>query len=387
MGCKFVGIPQEIHNLLKLFAKKTQISLSIDKIKHFCLHRIIAVGKQDPVILLYAFGGYSYQTRVTRFYSQIPISNIVAELNKFWHDVKTTINQIDPDWLLPEGLGTFQEVPPLLTAQPLLIGSKVMPSLAELNKLTGRLASPFSTANKAMVQQSIDALINYHNHYVTYTAMMLLAATGYRAVRNPLPLLSLFLPHYHCMVISDKDDEDFTNTRIVAVGSILAQQLNYYQNHIEKLCNLIIILKPELGEHIHSAIDKLRIALLNSFGENQTLLKSVKNNVKLPGPLFELQMKQDSLQCIAISPKTLKARLKGFKFPINFGRHVLRSYLLKKQLPSELINFQLGHWSTGEAALGDYSSFELNEAINLLTPIIDEMLQEQGWQALPTLLV
>ncbi|MDP5130894.1 MAG: hypothetical protein NWQ54_08410, partial [Paraglaciecola sp.] len=220
------SIEKEIHNLLKLFAKKTQISLSIDKIKHFCLHRIIAVGQQDPVILLYAFGGYSYQTRVTRFYSQIPISNIVAELNKFWHDVKTTINQIDPDWLLPEGLGTFQEVPPLLTAQPLLIGSKVMPSLAELNKLTGRLASPFSTANKAMVQQSIDALINYHNHYVTYTTMMLLAATGYRAVRNPLPLLSLFLPHYHCMVISDKDDEDFTNTRIVAVGSILAQQLN-----------------------------------------------------------------------------------------------------------------------------------------------------------------
>ncbi|CAI3798258.1 hypothetical protein [Rheinheimera sp. MM224] len=188
------------------------------------------------------------------------------------------------------------------------------------------------------------------------------------------------------MVISDKDDDDFTNTRIVAVAPLLEQQLLNYQHHIVHLRHHLAVLQPELSEHVRLALNKLTTALVNSLTQNHSLITQMKNNDRLPGPLFYLSHKYRKLQFHAITPKWLQAQLENFAYPINFGRHVLRSHLLKQCVPPELSNFQMGHWSTGEAALGEYSSFEISEAIALLTPVIDTMLQEQGWRALPTLL-
>lgn len=373
-------LDKELYRFFKNLDKKTQIKLSTEKLKNFCLHRMIAKGQQDPVLLLFAFGGYSYQTRVTRFYSHTTTTEIAAQLNTFWSELQQDIQQIQPDAQLPEGLTSF------VAKEHNQMGSNTVPTTEELTQLTNQLRHRLSLFKRLELQMSVQKVVEYHNHYVIYTAIMLLQGTGYRAVKNPLPLLSFFLPEYHAVVISDKDDDDFTNTRIVAVAPVLEQQLLNYQHHIVHLRHHLAVLQPELSEHVKLALNKLTTALVNSLTQNHSLITQVKNNDHLPGPLFYLSHKHRQLKYHAITPKWLQAQLENFAYPINFGRHVLRSHLLQKSVPPELTNFQMGHWSTGEAALGDYSAFEISEAIALLNPVIDTMLQEQGWYAIPTLL-
>ncbi|MDD4864228.1 MAG: hypothetical protein PHE38_09470 [Alishewanella agri] len=377
---KEIDLDKEFIRFFKGLYKKTRITLSIEKLKNFCLHRMISKGQQDPIFLLFAFGDYSYQTRVTRFYSKTTTTEIAEQLNTFWRDVLSDLRMIEPDIQLPEGLINFE------AKEDKALGSNSVPVNEELLKLTTDLCQKLSLFKRLELQMYVHKLIEYHNNYVLYTSVMLLQGTGYRAVKNPLPIFTFFLPEYHAMVISDKDDEDFTNTRIVAVAPVLEEQLLNYQHHVLHLRHHLALIQPELSEHINQAFNKLQTSFLNTMTQNHSLIGQIKNNDRLPGPLFHLSLRLNHIQFHAITPKWLKSQLFQFDYPINFGRHILRTHLLKQSAPPELINFQMGHWSTGEAALGDYSSFEISEAIALLRPVINIMLKDQGWRPQPTLL-
>lgn len=373
-------LDKELIRFFKILYKKTQINLSAEKLKNFCLHRMLAKGQQDPIFLLFAFGGYSYQTRVTRFYSKTSTCEIAEQLNLFWADVLSDLQRINPSNTLPDGLINF------VAKEDKPIGSNSVPVKEDLLRLTSDLSQNLFQFKRLELQMHVQKLMEYHNNYVLYTSVMLLQGTGYRAVKNPLPIFTFFLPEYHAMVITDKDDEDFTNTRIVAVAPVLEEQLLNYQQHVVHLRHHLALLQPELSEHINQALNKLQTSLLNTLTQNHSLIGQMKNNDRLPGPLFYLNFKNNQVQFNAITPKWLKSELTNFNYPINFGRHILRTYLLNQSVPPELINFQMGHWSTGEAALGDYSSFELSEAIDLLCPVINIMLKEVRWLPQPTLL-
>ncbi|MGU5726872.1 hypothetical protein [Aeromonas caviae] len=62
----------------------------------------------------------------------------------------------------------------------------------------------------------------------------------------------------------------------------------------------------------------------------------------------------------------------------------MKSQLIKRQVEPELIDWQMGHWMTGQTPLGYYSALSHVEASRYLAPILDEMLSEVGWQAIPS---
>ena len=64
----------------------------------------------------------------------------------------------------------------------------------------------------------------------------------------------------------------------------------------------------------------------------------------------------------------------------------MKSRLLMRRVDPELIDWQMGHWMTGQAPLAYYSALSHVEVSRLLAPILDEMLQEVGWLALPSLI-
>ncbi|HHQ4588656.1 TPA: hypothetical protein ACSP19_002045, partial [Aeromonas veronii] len=74
----------------------------------------------------------------------------------------------------------------------------------------------------------------------------------------------------------------------------------------------------------------------------------------------------------------------ALRLPSNAGRHWLKSQLIERQIDPELIDWQMGHWMTGQAPLGYYSALSHVDVSRYLAPVIDQMLREVGWQALPS---
>ena len=210
---------------------------------------------------------------------------------------------------------------------------------------------------------------------------MVLYATGYRAVYNPLPLLDLVLPRYKALVISDKDDSDFTHTRLVPLPDVLVAQIDHYREHLSSLKGYIAAFQPSVVNKIMGFLDEQHDCYFSKLGSNQQWYREIKNSRSNLGPLFYLSIGKTRLKANIVSPSWLSGRVKH-DCPINAGRHFLRSELLRKGLSSELINFQMGHWSVGQAPLGDYSCFEFGEAIGELLPELSEILEECRWEAI-----
>lgn len=72
------------------------------------------------------------------------------------------------------------------------------------------------------------------------------------------------------------------------------------------------------------------------------------------------------------------------QLPANAGRHWLKSELIKRKVDPEWIDWQMGHWMTGQAPLAYYSAFNHVEVSMQLGVVLDEMLKEVGWKSLPS---
>lgn len=101
-------------------------------------------------------------------------------------------------------------------------------------------------------------------------------ATGYRAVHNPLPALSLHLKTYGLLAISDKDDADFTHARLVCVSPLLSEQLHYYEDHLRHLAELIRYRLPELAQTIDRQLRQDELLLMQHPTEAADWYKTVK---------------------------------------------------------------------------------------------------------------
>ncbi|HHQ4590626.1 TPA: hypothetical protein ACSP19_004089, partial [Aeromonas veronii] len=178
--------------------------ISLDKLYSFTDRFCFATGSMDPVILDFSYQVALSRTRVTRSYACIDDQHRFRALSRLWHDITQYIHSADSNLLLPK----LFESRPWCRQQHL--GSTFTPSQEACKRLVSCLRTSLEQSNPS-VTYPLAQLIQYHNAYATYTAFLLMFATGYRAVHNPLPSLSLQLRAYHLLGISDKDDADFTH--------------------------------------------------------------------------------------------------------------------------------------------------------------------------------
>ena len=115
--------------------------------------------------------------------------------------------------------------------------------------------------------------------------------------------------------------------------------------------------------------------------------KRVKNSRQLLGPLFHFRKIHNQWTAVNLSPAVLVAEQPaGIRLPANAGRHWLKTRLLAERVDPELIDWQMGHWMTGQAPMGYYSIFNHVENRERLAPTLDRLLQEVGWLALNSLI-
>ena len=374
--------------LKKISEKQDSGRVSIKNISHFLSTFIHCTNCIDPIFLDFSYSVKLSSTRVTRSYSNIDNEHRCRQLKKLWDEVESLCFQFNKKPLpvtlfeLPD----FDVFPEVLQRNNSL-GSTFTPTNGRIRELVSHLSEQVMVSVPSK-RCSLNELINHHNHFTVYTAWMLLFATGYRASWNPLPTLSLYLPRYNLMSISDKDDALFSHSRIVAVPSELVSQLDNYIVHLQTFRSQIRLLEPEIASQIDDVLNVDETVLsLNSI-EFDKWYRDIRKSHSKHGPLFLIESIGNTYRATSLSPKLLKEFVPSFNnLPINAGRHWLKSSLLARNVDSELINFQMGHAQIGELPLGSYSALCHLDVINALLPTLDTLLEEVQWKTLKSALI
>ena len=374
-----------IESFLKKLNQRHHCQISLQRIEYFLSNAMMAVEKFDPVILEILSGELSYYSRSPRHYAWYSEFEINQRIQELWVDIFERIRLYNPQCDTPL-IGILSA-----SKDECGIGSQYTPSKAAIADWVSLHQANLRQFTAFDVVKRLSTLIDYHNQYTIYTLILLINASGYRAVYNPLPSFDLFLLRYHALCISDKDSsKTFSHTRIVACPSVLMEQLRYYREHVQTLANLTSHLLPQDSFHLYAQCCDHQLINLTTKKERLDWFLSVKNSQSNDG-LFLLFL-QDKHNKEEDEDTSLRSKNPGPKLlsefidlPLNFGRHYVRRYLQCKKMHQELIKFQLGHWVAGETPLEKHSSLIHKDAITQLLPVLDEMIAELGWQAIPSL--
>ena len=204
-----------------------------------------------------------------------------------------------------------------------------------------------------------DYWVNLHNDYTLYVAEMLGFATGYRAVRDPLDSLTQidWVTGFAC--ISDKDDLDYYNARLVWIPHLVLDQLCYYQQHCRLLGERLMLINPQLARKLLSHGE--------GSGETVPFLFLLRPNGKV----------------LHLRPSEIHHRLQDiFPVPVNVNRSYLRTRLRELNCPGEMVNYFLGHWENGEEPFGPYSTLSPLAYKQTFAALLEQILLGDGWRAI-----
>ena len=370
-----------VRKLKKLSDRHASGRVSVRRLVNFVSYYLNSTDVIDPIFIDYSYAVHMYTTRVARSYANVRDHFRTEQLSKLWQNVEQDI-QLFTGKPLPVSLFElrhFDQTNPFL-------GSSFTPTNDAIATLINSLTKRVSASIPGFQHRLLD-MIEYHNAFTAYTAWMLLFGTGYRAAWNPLPTFALFLPSLNLMGISDKDDSDFSHSRIVAVPNVLVSQLKEYKRHLGCLRSLLRVLLPKMCSTIDNIVDVQQNVLSFNHTQATQWYKVIRNSRKQQGPFFFLHRQGNSVVATNLSPSELVNYCKNtIQLPANAGRHWLKSHLLEKNICPELINFQMGHWQAGEVPLGHYSALSHVEAINEIVPVLDELFEEVGWKSLKSVI-
>lgn len=238
---------------------------------------------------------------------------------------------------------SFSKLPETLIG--LSAGSKGVPDPQHATEVIGRLTSELQTLLSKPGRRSRKQIIRLHNRLVLHVLLGLQWSLGIRSVRDPveLTLLSLDLA---VLAVSDKDDQEHSESRIVVLCESMVRQLRQYFSHLAGLKYAL----PEL------------------------------RNCKLP-LLFLL----DSV-CTPklVQPATIRPLLKAARYPFRDSshRHFVRSEFRRRGVSGDDMDALLGHGRAGQRAFSPYTMDAVPRLRRNLGPIQEQVLVSLGWMPL-----
>lgn len=241
------------------------------------------------------------------------------------------------------------------------VGSNYRPSPETVRNLVTRLKEKLLASSS--LRAGPNRLVRIHNNITRYTLLMLGFATGFRAVSNPVAATSQIDLDSGFLCISDKDNTDHYNARIVWLPSVCIEQLRLYLDHLRRLVGSLQYLQPSLYDEIRRQQGFAKPSYVPLF--------------------FYLRRNRGWYE---MRPKYFLYGLTNtFSLPVNSNRHYLRSNLLESGCAPEVIAAFMGHWERGEEPWGRHSAFSPLSYRTELGTYLEKMLAADGWEALPGL--
>nr|WP_320050512.1 hypothetical protein [uncultured Desulfuromonas sp.] len=334
-------LPERIQNHLTRINASNQIRLTTGRISHYLGAAIQHEIGADITTAMYITGQPDYLGTVVGHYSGQKVRLLQEVYTNFWRKTLQYTHDYESD-----------------TPQEGLVGSTRIPQLRALQNLIPQLYERVASRYHALQQtQSIEKIIRYHNAYTSFVAMMVAYATGVRAVTSPMPHYSEIDMETGFYVLRDKDSTDGYHTRLMWLPPICVAQLCLYWDHAKKMVNQLSVLQSDFFTHVKTKRTRKienEIFYLTMAGEPKEITPSTLHDFSdLPCPVF---------------------------LPGNAHRHFLRSALLARNCPSEIINAFMGHWFLGEEPWGRYSGLSPVVYRQTLSEHIPALLEQLGFQ-------
>lgn len=213
---------------------------------------------------------------------------------------------------------------------------------------------------EATMSPIADRLRRRANAITRYTAWMLVAAAAHRVTHW---LADLSLLHIHpggWAVIRDKETEGVGALRIVVLPAMVIEQIQ-----------LLRLVLAELADHLSESRKTRGAAMV------------IRSCVDGSGPLFRWVTPSYTVQRLDTT-KLRKLWLKDRGIPGNFLRARSRIAMTNAGVHPQWIYWQMGHAYLSEEPFGAECAYSLDHFVDLLAPVLEQCLHQQGWQALPS---
>jgi len=191
---------------------------------------------------------------------------------------------------------------------------------------------------------------NYHNLYTLYSILMFGFATGRRPFNTQLPSIDKIDNETGITILNEKDNQYRSKSRPSWIPPFMMDQLHNHQHHCENTIKLILTQNNQQKFHRHCFFLNI----------NNTPEKVTPSSIEtLLEPYIPLQA--------------------------NFYRCFMRTNLIERGCPSEIVDCWMGHWHIGQEPWGKYSSYSIVQYINMIKQHLLPILNELGLTPLPGL--
>lgn len=255
--------------------------------------------------------------------------------------------------------------PPKIEFPKAFVGSEICPLEQTVSLLAKDLKAKVAHTRKERF--ATNALIDFHNAYTSYSTIMLSFATGYRVVKDPFYSVSDIDQETGFVVITDKDNDDYYNTRLAWLPSICLNQVKAYSKHRDALAERLVLLNL-------STAKRLNPPCVSAWPSRRP-----KQQNAAPF-LFYLD---ESAAIVPISEESLQDHVEwSYEIALNAHRHYLRTQLREKKVSGEIVNAFMGHWDRGQEPFGCYSSLSPMAYRSEITGPLTQLTTTAGWELL-----
>lgn len=343
-----------ISNFLQQLNRRYKTRLTLTRINNDLLGRLYQTSG-DITEAMIITGRSHYLGTVQLHYASPPLSRLQAVYNDTCRQITETVYQSLHKPLPPPQINSCQLVP--THTNDYYTGGRHYLKRGVVAELVQNLIVRFNDTLK--FSGSLDYGVELHNDYTLYVAELLGFASGYRAVQNPLACIDQIDWQTGFCCISDKDDLDYYNARLVWLPELVRQQLRHYQTHCQHLGERLMLINPSLAKKLLYHGDAMNYAI--------PFLFLMKPNGRL----------------LKLTPDEIKKRLSDlFRVPCNVNRSYLRNRLREMGGSGEIVNYFLGHWENGEEPFGVYASLSPIDYRNEIAPRLNTLLAEDGWRCI-----
>ena len=346
-----------LHALNAFYAtfRKNRIRLTSAMLSDYVFWKIMYAPGADIVTAMLATGRAHFLGFVSLHYTSVG----VTALQKRYEDVSNSIMQGE-DSNNSHGrhavLRSRDFVGRLVSTRT---GSRYCPEMETVTNLVEKLQKGIE-CGRTVDHADIDGLFEIHDLMVVYTTLMIGFATGYRSVIDPFLDEAVIDPISGFAMISDKDNDSFSHSRLIWVPEMVLKQLDHYRQHLKVLARLLLVANRTLHYKIRKSLDEPHSNPVLFFVSKQ--LKSIPVGKKILEDYYEYR-----LNCT---------------IPSNANRHYLRTNLLESGCPVDAIDAFMGHWGHGTSAWGRFSSVSPARYKESLETHLLPILKKDGWRVI-----
>ncbi len=311
-------VPQ-IEQWLKALNDEFETRLTIGRVEDYLLNYLVFTGT-DSVAIGLITGELSFHDAGIYYYQYD-----ATQISAIHSGYLTTIHRLAPAEIAPGAIDNKIDTNKKLGGSQLQVKPKAITEL--FNKIS-------ASVREAFHQRKIAKL---HNRYTLYVLHYLNLCTGHRPVNDPYDDLNAFDLNTRKLFISDKEARAGESSRIVCLSESAVLQIQHYLNHLKELAVFLDPIDRSISASIHETLAGKQ-PIFFFFDENR-----------------------DGYQRIAVQPRSLHKQLNGlFNLPLNWHRHVLRTFLAK-QFSGEVVDSFMGHASLGKEGLTKFSGMSFKQ--------------------------